>query len=172
MLIRLQKCDVRSFREHDAASIALHADNRKIWLNLRDTFPHPYSIKDAWAFIAFALARKPETDFAIAVEGQAVGAIGFKLLPDVERVSAEIGYWLGESFWGKGIVAESLTAMTRYAIETYGLSRVFAVPFEWNAPSMRVLEKAGYTLEGRMRRSAIKDGKIVDQLLYAYVNPA
>jgi len=172
MHIKLDTCDVRSFRGRDAASIALHANNRKVWLNLRDTFPHPYSIEDAWAFIAFALARKPETEFAIAVEERAVGAIGLKLLPDVERVSAEIGYWLGETFWGKGIVTEALTAMTRYAVETYGLSRVFAVPFEWNAPSMRVLEKAGYTLEGRMRRSAIKDGKIVDQLLYAYVIPA
>ena len=172
MHIKLDRCDVRSFRERDAASIALHANNRKVWLNLRDTFPHPYSIEDAWAFIAFALTQKPETDFAIAVEERAVGAIGFKLLPDVERVSAEIGYWLGEPFWGKGIVTEALTAMTRYAVETYGLSRVFAVPFEWNAPSMRVLEKAGYAFEGRMRRSAVKDGKIVDQLLYAYVIPA
>ncbi len=103
---------------------------------------------------------------------RAVGAIGFKLLPDVERVSAEIGYWLGEAFWGKGIVTEALAAMTPWALKTYGLSRVFAVPFEWNTASMRVLEKAGYAFEGRMRRSAIKDGKIVDQLLYAHVIPA
>jgi ribosomal-protein-alanine N-acetyltransferase len=169
MLIKLEKCEVRSFHPADAPSIARHADNRKIWINLRDSFPHPYSIEDAVAFIAFALAEKPETAFAIAVDGRAVGAIGFRVLPDVERVTAEVGYWLGEAFWRKGIVTEVLAKITPWAIEAYGLSRMFAVPFEWNTASMRVLEKAGYVFEGRMRRSAIKDGKIVDQLLYAHV---
>ncbi len=172
MHIRLEKCDVRTFMLSDARSIALHANNRKIWMNLRDTFPHPYRLGDAREFIAHARSGKPETEFAIAVEGRAVGAIGFKLLPDVERVSAEIGYWLGEALWGRGIVTETLVAMTRYGIEAYGLTRVFAVPFEWNPASMRVLEKAGYVLEGRMRRSVIKDGRIVDQFLYAHVVPA
>jgi RimJ/RimL family protein N-acetyltransferase len=172
MRIILEKCQVRSLRPSDAASIALHANNRKIWINLRDSFPHPYSIEDAHDFIAFALAEKPETAFAIAVDGAAVGAIGFRVLPDVERVAAEVGYWLGEPFWGKGIVAEALAAMTPWAVKTYGLTRLFAVPFEWNTASMRVLEKAGYAFEGRMRRSAIKDGTIVDQFLYAHVVPA
>ncbi|MBP2681489.1 MAG: family N-acetyltransferase [Candidatus Krumholzibacteriota bacterium] len=172
MFIHLHKSDVRSFLPTDASSIARHADNRKIWINLRDSFPHPYSIEDAVAFIAFALAEEPETAFAIAVDGRAVGAIGFRVLPDVERVTAEVGYWLGEPLWGRGIVTEVLAAMTPWAIETYGLTRVFAVPFEWNAASMRVLEKVGYVFEGRMRRSAIKDGRIVDQLLYARVVPA
>lgn len=172
MLIHLEKSEVRSLLPTDAPSIVLHANNRKIWINLRDSFPHPYAIEDAVAFIAFALAEKPETAFAIAIDGRAVGAIGFRVLPDVERVTAEVGYWLGEAFWGKGIVTEALAAMTPWALKTYGLSRVFAVPFEWNTASMRVLEKAGYAFEGRMRRSAIKDGKIVDQLLYARVVPA
>jgi len=86
-------------------------------------------------------------------------------------VSTEVGYWLGEAFWGRGIVTEALKATTRYAFDTYGVTRVYAVPFEWNVPSQRVLEKAGYAFEGRMRRSAIKDGKIIDQLLYAYLAP-
>ena len=90
------------------------------------------------------------------------------LQPDVERVSAEIGYWLGEPFWGRGIVTEALIAVTRYAIATHGLTRVFAVPFASNTASCRVLEKAGYVLEGRLRRSAIKDGQIIDQLQYAF----
>jgi RimJ/RimL family protein N-acetyltransferase len=156
----------------DARSIALHANNRKIWVNLRDSFPHPYRLQDAREFISHARSQKPEAAFAIAVEGRAVGAIGFKLLPDVERVSAEIGYWLGEALWGRGIATEALVAMTRYGVEAYGLTRVFAVPFEWNTASMRVLTKAGYVLEGCMRRSAIKDGRIVDQFLYAHVVPA
>lgn len=171
MHIQLESCDVRSFRPADARSLAVHANNRSVWLNLRDTFPHPYTDRDAREFIAFTLRQDPETHFAIAVEGQAAGAIGFRLHDDVERVSTEVGYWLGEAFWGRGIVTEALKAMTRYAFDTYGVTRVYAVPFEWNAPSQRVLEKAGYVFEGRMRRSAIKDGKIIDQLLYAYLAP-
>src|SRR5207249_11882042 len=85
--------------------------------------------------------------------------------------SAEIGYWLGERFWGRGIATEALAAMTRHAIETHELTRVYAVPFAWNTASCRVLEKAGYVLEARLRRSAIKDGQVVDQLQYAFIPP-
>jgi RimJ/RimL family protein N-acetyltransferase len=111
----------------------------------------------------------PETFFAIAVGGEAVGGIGYVLQHDVERVSAEVGYWIGEPLWGRGITSEALAAVTRYAIEQHQLTRLFAVPFAYNAASCRVLEKAGYVLEGRLRRSAIKDGKVVDQFQYAYV---
>jgi RimJ/RimL family protein N-acetyltransferase len=107
--------------------------------------------------------------FAIAVNDEAVGGIGFVLRGDVERVSAEIGYWLAEPFWKRGIATEALVAVTAYAIETHNLTRVFALPFAWNTASCRVLEKAGYVLEARLRRSAIKDGKITDQMQYAFV---
>jgi RimJ/RimL family protein N-acetyltransferase len=90
-------------------------------------------------------------------------------MPDVERVSAEIGYWLAEPFWGRGIATEAVVAVTQYAIATHRITRVFALPFASNAASCRVLEKAGYALEGRLRRSAIKDGKIVDQMQYAFI---
>ena len=113
----------------------------------------------------------PETAFAIVVEGEAVGGIGFMLQHDVDRASAEIGYWLGEPFWGRGIATDALVAMTRHATEAHGLTRVFAVPFAHNTASCRVLEKAGYVLEGRLRRSAIKDGRILDQLQYAFITP-
>ena len=169
MLIRLPNCAVRSYRASDAPSLARHADNRKIWLNLRDAFPHPYGVGDARAFIAKALADRPETMFAICVDDVAAGGIGFKLHADVERISAEIGYWLGEAYWNRGIATEALRALTLHAIERHGLKRVYAVPYETNPASVRVLEKAGYVLEGRMRRSALKDGRILDQLLYAYV---
>jgi RimJ/RimL family protein N-acetyltransferase len=169
MELVLKHCTVRSYRPDDAESLALHANNRKIWLNLRDGFPHPYSMENASSFIQRALDGKPETNFAICVDGKAAGGIGFVLHSDVERISAEIGYWLGEPLWGRGIVSEALAAVTEYAINTHDLRRVFAVPFEPNRASARVLEKAGYQLEGRMRHSTIKDGKILDQLLYAYV---
>jgi len=147
----------------------LYANNRKVWSNLRDLFPHPYKISDARKFIRLSLADEHETRFAIVVDGKAVGAIGLGLHGDVERVSAEIGYWLGEPFWGRGIMTEVVQAVTRFAVKQYRLTRIYAVPFEWNLASFRVLEKSGYRLEGRMQRSAIKEGKIVDQLLYAYV---
>lgn len=167
--MRLAKCKVRSYREDDAASLAIHADNRKVWINLRDRFPHPYTLAHARAFIEAALAAVPETSFAVAVDEAAVGGIGFTLHEDVERVSAEIGYWLGEPFWGRGIMTEALRTVTAHAVGTHDLTRVYAVPYEWNPASFRVLEKAGYVCEGRMRRSAIKDGRVIDQMLYAYV---
>ncbi len=113
----------------------------------------------------------PETFFAIAVNGEAVGGIGFVPLTDVERVSAEVGYWLGEPFWGRGLATEAVIAISRYAIEHHGLTRLFALPFAYNPASCRVLEKAGYQLETRLRRSAIKDGVIVDQMLYGLTAP-
>jgi [ribosomal protein S5]-alanine N-acetyltransferase len=107
--------------------------------------------------------------FAIEVDGEAAGSIGFVPHSDVERVSAEIGYWLGEPFWGRGIVTEALVAVTKYAIDTHHLTRIFAIPYARNEASARALEKASYVLEGRLRRSCIKDGEILDQLQYAFV---
>lgn len=169
MLLPLKSCEVRSWKMSDADTLPTYANNRKIWLNLRDRFPYPYTRRDAVDFIRFARAQRPETAFAIAVGGEAVGGIGFLLNGDVERVSAEIGYWLGEPFWGRGIATEALVAVTRHAIEAHGLTRLYALPFAENTASSRVLEKAGYVLEARLRRSAIKDGRIGDQLQYAFI---
>ena len=171
MKLTLNTCEVRSWRASDVDSLATHANNRKIWLNLRDRFPHPYTKRDAREYIRAMHSQTPETAFAIAVNDEAAGGIGFVLHADVERVSAEIGYWLGEPFWGRGITTEALAAVTRHAIDTHALTRVYALPFEWNTASCRVLEKAGYVLEARLRRSAIKDGRIVDQLQYAFIAP-
>jgi len=171
MILELDGCAVRSLRADDAPSLARHANNRKIWLNLRDAFPHPYTDRDGITFIRDSLAMSPECRFAIDVGGEAVGCIGFVLHGDVERVSSELGYWLSEEHWGKGITTQAVMAVTAYAIGGHGLTRVYAVPYGWNAASARVLEKSGYTLEGRMRRSAIKDGRVIDQLLYAFVVP-
>ena len=171
MQLKLRSCEVRSWRTADTEPLARHADNRKIWLNLRDAFPHPYTHHDAREFIRSIRNRTPETTFAIAVNDEAVGSVGFVLRPDVERVSAEIGYWLAEPFWGRGIATDALAALTDYAIATHGLTRVYALPFAWNTASCRVLEKAGFILEARLRRSAIKDGQVVDQLQYAFIAP-
>lgn len=171
MRLALNTCEVRSWRTDDVSSLVTHANNRQIWINLRDRFPYPYTARDGRAFIRMARDMRPETLFAIAVDGMAAGAIGFVLQHDVDRMSAEIGYWLGEAFWGRGTATEALIAVTRYAVEQHGLTRLFALPFDYNTASCRVLEKAGYVLEARLRRSAIKDGVIVDQFQYAFITP-
>ena len=169
MQLDLESCGVRSFRESDAAELARHANSRNVWLQLRDRFPHPYTIDDARGFIAFARGANPETAFAVTVDDLPVGSIGAVLGEDVERCSAEVGYWLGESCWGRGIATGALVGFTEYAFATYEVERLFGVPLATNTASCRVLEKAGYRLEGRMRRSAVKDGVVQDQLLYAIV---
>jgi len=113
--------------------------------------------------------QKPETNFAIAVADEAVGGIGFTVQPDVARRSAEIGYWLSEQFWGRGITTEALIAVTDHAFSHYDVCRLFAHVFDWNGASARVLEKAGYTFEGRLRKSVTKDGQTIDQLMYAII---
>ena len=169
--LALSRCTVRSWRTSDVESLVAQANNWKIWINLRDRFPHPYTRRDGQRFIKMAREAQPESLFAIEVNGAAVGGIGFVPQQDVERMSAEIGYWLGEPFWGRGVVTEAVIAVTRHAIEHYGYTRLFAVPFASNIGSARVLEKAGYVLEARLRRSAIKNGQIIDQLQYAFIAP-
>ena len=168
-MLKLERCELRRWRADDVASLARHADNRRVWLNLRDRFPHPYSAADAEWWVLHTSAEEPPVHLAIVVEGAAVGGIGIELQPDVHRRSAEIGYWLGEEYWGRGIMTEAVRATTRYAIERFDLCRVFAGVFDTNPASVRVLEKAGYTFEGRMRKSVVKAGAVLDQLLYAYV---
>jgi RimJ/RimL family protein N-acetyltransferase len=154
----------------DEASLVRHANNRLVWRNL-SRLPHPYTTADAHAWIARAGAQSPVTDFAIAVDGEAVGGIGVELGRDVFHRSAEIGYWLGEAYWGRGIATEAVRALTEYAFVTFDLCRLHAGVFEWNPASMRVLEKAGYTLEARHRKNVTKDGETIDRLVYALVRP-
>ena len=136
-------------------------------MHLRDRFPYPYGIDAARTFLGWIAKQTSPTVWAIEVDGEASGGIGIELHSDVERVSAEIGYWLGESVWGRGIATEALKAVTVEAFQRFEITRLYAVPFADHAASVRVLEKAGYVREGHLRRSAIKDGKIRDQLLFA-----
>jgi len=159
---------VREWRPGDAADLGLQANDRRVWLNLRDAFPHPYGIEDAERFIAMALEASPRTFLAIEVSGRIAGGIGYTLHTDVERVGAEVGYWLGHEYWGRGIATAALLTVTSHAFRAHGeLRRLYAVPFAWNPASARVLQKAGYRCEGTLRQSAIKDGRILDQWMYA-----
>jgi RimJ/RimL family protein N-acetyltransferase len=167
--IELPGCAIRPWRRGDRASLVKHADDREIWLQVRDRFPHPYTEHDADEFLARCEAADPATSFAIEVEGEAAGGIAFMLGSDVERISAEVGYWLGRRFWGRGIMSSVVRATRDVAIETYGLRRLFAIPYARNAASVKVLENAGFKLEGTLRCAALKDGELLDQLMYAYV---
>jgi RimJ/RimL family protein N-acetyltransferase len=138
-------------------------------MNLRDVFPHPYTMRDAEGFIAHASATSSETIFAIDIDGAACGGDGNHPQSDVHRRSAEIGYWLGARFWGRGIATEAVRAATEHAFETGSFCRIFAAVFEHNAASARVLEKAGYVREGIMRKSVTKDGRTLDAFLYAQI---
>jgi len=160
-------CTIRSWCHGDEETLPLHANNRKIWINLRDQFPHPYRRADARRWLQHITSVTPDTNFAIDVNGQAVGGIALVLQDDVERCSAEVGYWLSEQYWGRGIATAALKAITEHAFKHLNLTRVFAVPFARNEASIRVLEKAGYICEGRLRRSAIKEEMVLDQLMYA-----
>lgn len=171
MLLKLSHCVVRPWVDTDAASLHKHANNRAVSLQLRDRFPFPYGMEQARSFLSWIATQPSPSVWAIEVDGEAAGGIGIEFHSDVERVSAEIGYWLGEGVWGRGIATEALIAVTNEAFRRFDLTRLYAVPFADHAASIRVLEKAGYVREGHMRRSAIKHGTIRDQLLFATYKP-
>lgn len=160
---------LRPWQKGDEASLAKYANNRKISINLRDRFPFPYTLKDAEDWIQFASASSPVTNFAIEVDSHAVGGTGFMLGSDVFRQSAELGYWLGESYWGKGLMTEAVKAATEYGFTELKLKRIFAGVFETNPASAKVLEKAGYTFESRQVKAVVKEGKYLDQLVYVMI---
>lgn len=162
-------CVVRDWRVEDAPSLSRHADNRKIWANVRDRFPSPYTIEDAEEWVRHCVRALPATDFAIEVNGEVVGGIGVMLREDVERVSAELGFWLGEAAWGRGVMTDAVSVFVPWAFERFSLTRIFAHVFAYNVASARVLEKSGFTREVLLRRAVIKDGKVLDEWLFARV---
>ncbi len=165
----LGRAILRELVQSDAPSLAQHANDRLVWVQLRDMFPHPYREEDAAEFIERIQMQNQPTAFALTVDDQVVGVIGLTVQTDINRLSAEIGYWVGAAHWGKGIATAAVRALTSWSMDQLGFVRIFATPFVHNVASCRVLEKAGYLREGLMRKSAIKDGQVLDQVLYAYV---
>jgi RimJ/RimL family protein N-acetyltransferase len=166
---------IRRFRKDDIDALVRHANNRKVWLNLRDVFPHPYERQHAREWLETVRSMDPELAFAIADAQELIGGIGLHPQTDVLRRSAELGYWLGEPYWGKGIATRAVRAMTEWGFANLDVNRIFAYVFGWNASSARVLEKAGFIFEGRMRQAVYKDGQLTDMLVYGRLrgeNPA
>jgi ribosomal-protein-alanine N-acetyltransferase len=143
-----------------------------VWLNLRDAMPYPYSLQDAVDWLGSNLEQDPVLTFAIECEGEAIGGIALIPGTDIECRSAELGYWVGAAYRGRGIATAAVTRICRYAFEELGMLRVFATPMIANAASKRILEKAGFQLEGIMRSCFVKDGAVLDAALFARVAPS
>lgn len=147
------------------------ANNSKIAKNLRDAFPHPYTINDAQAFLELVSQNRMGYVFAIYDDETFIGVGSVVPQADVYHNSAEIGYWLGEPFWHKGYATEAVKLLTRYVFDKLNLIRIYAGVFAGNTASMKVLEKAGYRLEAVLQSSVTKYGKVMDQHSYSILAP-
>ncbi len=167
-MIRTERLELVPWDDAHVDAVVRIADSYRVWLNLRDTFPHPYTAEDARGWVAFNRELEgPTQNFALLRDGELVGGAGVEPLEDVQRIGGEIGYWLGEPYWGHGYATEAVRALTEYAFSEMDLMRCEAGVFGYNLASVRVLEKAGYAHEGTLRRAVLKDGRITDRLLYA-----
>ncbi len=164
------KVILRPVEMSDKADFTRLANNIKIWNNVRDEFPHPYTEKDAESFINLCKTAKNAAKFAIEWNGQFVGMIGLTFFSQLNySKNAELGYWIGEPFWGKGIGTEALKLMVKYAFEERDLKRVSANVLDYNKASMRMLEKAGFEFEGINKSASIKNNQFFDEHRFASV---
>lgn len=165
----MKEFQLRAWEIEDAKALAQAADNINIAKNLRNAFPNPYTLEDAIWYINDSIANMGEKqiNYAIVVDGQAVGSIGIFVKDDVYEKSAELGYWLAESYWRKGIMSNAVQRICKEAFKTFDIVRIFAEPFADNAGSRGVLEKAGFTYEGTMRNGVYKNGEIHSYCMYS-----
>ncbi len=159
---------LRAWKSEDAESLAKYANNRNIWLNMRDEFPFPYTVGDAIKSINKSKSNN-QIQLAISDNHEAIGSIGISFNNDIRRKSGVLSYWIGEPHWGKGITSLAVAALSDWGFINRDIIRLYAKIFANNPGSQRVLEKAGYVLEGQFRKAIIKEGKIIDQLLFAKV---
>ena len=167
MTIALGEYLLRPYENRDSATIPIYANNRKIWKNLTDLFPHPYTEQNAREWVAYTKTHPQEINFAIAAPDGVIGGISVVPGTGVFCKSGSIGYWLGEPFWGKGLMTQAARAVTAHVFAQTDLARLSARVYETNPASMRVLEKVGYTFEGRLRKAIFKDGALLDEMVYA-----
>jgi RimJ/RimL family protein N-acetyltransferase len=165
--IQREKYLLRPWHTDDAHSLVKHANNRKVAKNLRDGFPYPYTMQDAIKWLEMVGGNRDDMILAIEVKGEAAGGIGLHGLKDVYRYNAEIGYWLSESYWGKGIMSDAIGQMVKQAFSNGTWLRVFATVYEHNKRSMKVLEKNGFIMEAIHKKTVMKEGKLLDEHLFA-----
>ena len=169
--LKNQEIELRELRTADSDQIARLINNKNVWDNLKDYVPFPYSKEDALSFIQFCLNQKPLQHFGIYHSGKVCGVISIVPQSDVHRLSGELGYWIGESFWNKGIATQAVSMISEYAFEKLGLNRIYAKVFDPNVASMKVLEKCGYLLEGISKNAVIKNNRVLDEHRYALLKP-
>ena len=158
---------LRPWKASDINSLIKYANNWNIAKNLTNQFPHPYTIQDGKAFIEYATKDEPIHMFAIEVNQEAVGGIGIHPQSDIFIKNAEIGYWLGEPFWGHGIVSKAIKQIVQFGFSTFDIERIFARPYGTNVASQKILEKNNFLLEGRYNNILYKNGEYLDELIYA-----
>jgi RimJ/RimL family protein N-acetyltransferase len=162
---------IRQWTQYDFASLVKYADNINVWNKLRNYFPSPYTEENGKAWLDKTIGSLPIVNLAIDLDGEAVGGIGLILNSDVYVMSAEISYWIGEPFWGKGIATEAVRQMTEYTFHYFDIIRLYAEVFENNKASMRVLEKNGFYLEGVRRKAVLKNGVLMDDYIWVKLRP-
>lgn len=158
---------LRPWLPTDVESLVRHANNPNIAKWLTNVFPHPYTEADGQSYIEMVRKATPATVFAIEIDGEAVGSIGVFKQTDVHEKNAEIGYWLSEKYWGNGVMPRAIAEICEYAFKTFDVVRLYARPFSTNVGSARVLEKAGFELEARLKNALYKNGAFMDELIYA-----
>ena len=164
-------CIIRRWRESDAADLAAALSNKKVQDNLRDGLPYPYTEKDGLDFINAMLSADPNDTFAFAVtvDDKAIGSIGVFRQGNIHRLTAELGYYVAEEYWGNGIMTEAVRQICEYVFKNSDIIRIYAEPFAYNEASCRVLEKAGFQFEGVLRSNAIKNNKVLDMKMYSLI---
>ncbi|MBA3680702.1 MAG: GNAT family N-acetyltransferase [Bacteroidetes bacterium] len=158
---------LRPWTVKDLESLVKYGNNNNIAKFMTDKFPHPYTLEKGKQFIEFATSHKPVRLFAVEINGEACGGIGIHPQDDIHCKNAELGYWLGEPFWGQGIISKAIIQMVDHGFMNFDITRIFARPFGTNAASQKVLEKAGFKLEARFEKTLYKNGIYLDELIYS-----
>jgi len=173
MMEETLRVGLREWKPEDAPELTAAINNKKVLDNLRDGIPYPYTKKDADEFISGTLSAEKDSQYAFAItyDGNVIGSIGVFRKENVHRLTAELGYYIAEPYWGKGIMTEAVKRICAYIFENTNIVRIFAEPYARNAASCRVLEKAGFQFEGTLRQNAVKNGKSLDMRLYAILRP-
>lgn len=162
-------CTIRKWEVSDARDLAVALSNKKIQDNLRDGLPYPYTEKDGADYIS-AMLSADENEifaFAITVDGKVIGSIGVFRQENIHRRTAELGYYIAEEYWGRGIMTEAVRQICEYVFDKSDIIRIYAEPFAYNTASCKVLEKAGFQYEGTLRSNAVKNGEVIDMKMYS-----
>lgn len=157
---------LRPWRNSDLDCLVKHANNYNIAKWLTNQFPYPYTYDSGKGFLTMVTKDNPIKVFAIEIEGEASGSIGIFPQADIHEKSAEIGYWLAEKYWRNGIMSSAVRDIVKYGFDTFDIVRIYAKPFSSNERSQRVLEKAGFALEARLKKALYKNGEFMDELIY------